>query len=63
MMKKINLFNLKLHKKHNLFSFCLKNFAITIDDDPDKMELRFKDKKDGNPIDELKRKEKGKSFL
>ncbi len=62
-MKKINLFNLQLHNKHNPFSFCKKHFAMTIDDDPEKMELRFKDKQDRNPIDELKKKEKGKSFL
>ena len=63
MMKKINLFNLQLYKKRNLFCISKKHLAMTIDEDPEKMELRFKDKQDRNPLDELKKKEKRKSFL
>jgi hypothetical protein len=64
MMKKFNLFPLLFNKSKILLPFTGRRFATLLDDDdPGKYEIRFKDKQDRNPIDELKKKERGKIFV
>ena len=60
MLKKFNVFPF-LFNKHKIFiPNTRRKFATLIDDDyPEKYEIRFKDKQDSSPLEDLKKKERG----
>jgi len=60
MLKKFNVFPLLFNNNKIFIGHTGRKFATLIDDeDPEKYEIRFKDKQDRSPLEELKKKERG----